>query len=113
VQLAKWKGAKVLATASKDNLDFLKQLGADEAIDYRSQKFEDIARDVDVVLDTIGGDTQARSFGVLKNGGILVSIVGRPAAPKDKAGIRATGILVKPNTDELAQIAKLIDEGRR
>lgn len=112
VQLAKWKGAHVIATASKDNLDFLKQLGADEAIDYHSQKFEDVAKDVDLVLDPIGGETQQRSFGVLKKGGILVSIVGRPSQQKaDAAGVRAAGILVKPNADELAQIAKLIDEG--
>ena len=113
VQLAKWKGAKVIATASKDNLGFLKQLGADETIDYRSQRFEDVARDVDVVLDSIGGDTQARSFGVLKKNGILVSIVGRPAPQKaSDAGVRAAGILVKPDADALAQIARLIDDGQ-
>jgi NADPH:quinone reductase-like Zn-dependent oxidoreductase len=113
VQLAKWKGAKVIATASNDNLDFLRQLGADEVIDYRNQKFEDVAKDVDVVLDSIGGDTQARSFSVLKKGGTLVSIVGPP--PQDKAtaaGVRAAGILVKPNADELSQIGKLIDVGQ-
>jgi NADPH:quinone reductase-like Zn-dependent oxidoreductase len=113
IQLAKWKGAHVIATASKDNLDFLKQLGADEAIDYRNQKFEDVAKDVDVVLDSIGGDTQQRSFSVLKKGGMLVSIVGRPGAQKaSDAGVRAAGILVKPNSDELARIAKLIDDGQ-
>jgi NADPH:quinone reductase-like Zn-dependent oxidoreductase len=112
VQLAKWKGAKVIATASKDNHDYLKQLGADEAIDYRTEKFEDRAKDVDVVLDTVGGDTQARSFGVLKKGGILVSIVGRPSEELAKQrDVRGVGILVKPSADQLAVIAKLIGDG--
>jgi NADPH:quinone reductase-like Zn-dependent oxidoreductase len=113
VQLAKRKGAKVYATASENNLDFLRQLGADVAIDYRSQKFEDIAKDVDVVLDTVGGDTQARSWGVLKKGGILVSIVGGASQDKAReAGVRAAGMLVRVNADELGQIAKLVDEGK-
>jgi NADPH:quinone reductase-like Zn-dependent oxidoreductase len=112
VQLAHWKGARVLATASKDNLDFLKQLGADVAIDYRNQKFEEIGKDVDVVLDTVGGETQARSFAVIRKGGVLVSIVGPPSKEKaDDAGIRAASIRVHPSGEQLAQIGKLLDEG--
>jgi NADPH:quinone reductase-like Zn-dependent oxidoreductase len=112
IQLAKSRGAKVIATASKDNLDFLKQLGADEVIDYRNQKFEEVAKDVDVVLDTIGGDTQERSWGVLKKGGVLVSIVGRPSQQKAKdAGVRGEGILVHVDAKELEQIAKLLADG--
>jgi NADPH:quinone reductase-like Zn-dependent oxidoreductase len=112
VQLAKWKGATVIATASKDNLEFLKQLGADEAVDYRAERFEDRAKGVDVVLDTVGGETQSRSFGCLKRDGILVSIVGRPSAYLAKQHhVRAAGILVHPSGEQLAQIARLIADG--
>lgn len=115
VQIAKAKGAKVIATASAANQEFLKQLGADVAIDYKTQKFEDYAHDVDVVLDTVGktDDTQKRSFDVLKKGGSLISIVGAPDQnlAKEK-GVNAKGILVKPDAAELAQIAALIEAGK-
>ena len=71
VQLAKWKGAHVFATASTKNQELLRELGVDEPIDYTQQKFEDVARDVDLVLDLIGGETQERSWSVLKKGGVL------------------------------------------
>lgn len=113
VQIAHARGAKVYATASDKNLAFLKELGADVAIDYKATKFEDVAKDVDVVFDTVGGDTQARSFGVLKKGGIIVSIVGMPDKQKaDGAGVRAAGILVKPSATQLEEIAALIDQGK-
>lgn len=113
VQLAKAKGAKVIATASKENHDFLKSIGADQVIDYRTEKFDEIVKDADVVLDTVGGDTQTRSFAVLKKGGVLVSIVGRPDADLAKqAGVRAESILVHPDADQLAEIAKLIAAGK-
>jgi NADPH:quinone reductase-like Zn-dependent oxidoreductase len=112
VQLAKWKGARVIATASAANHEFLRGLGADEVIDYRTQRFEDVAKDVDVVLDPVGGDTQDRSFGVLRKGGALVSIVGRPSEEKAKAaGVRAASMLVRPDAGQLAEIGKLIDAG--
>jgi len=111
VQLAKWKGAHVIATASKENQDFLKQLGADETIDYRNQKFEEVAKSVDVVLDTVGGETQSRSWSALKKGGILVSIVG-PPRPQANADARSAGILVHVDANELQQIATLLDEGK-
>jgi NADPH:quinone reductase-like Zn-dependent oxidoreductase len=112
VQLAKWKGARVIATASKENHELLKQIGADEVIDYRAEKFHERVKDVDVVLDSVGGQTQADSFKVLKKGGILVSIVGQPSKAKaDEAAVRAAGILVQPDSDQLAQIAKLIEAG--
>ena len=111
IQIAKARGAKVIATASTSNQDFLKQLGADVAIDYTKQKFEDVAKDVDVVLDSIGKDTLARSYGVVKKGGIIVSIVARPnQAELDKYGIRGTALSVEPNSEELAEIGQLIDE---
>jgi NADPH:quinone reductase-like Zn-dependent oxidoreductase len=111
IQIAKDRGAKVIATASTANQDFLKQLGADVAIDYTKQKFEDVAKDVDVVLDSIGGDTLARSYGVVKTGGIIVSIVARPKESElEKHGIRGAALSVEPNSEELAEIGKLIDD---
>jgi NADPH:quinone reductase-like Zn-dependent oxidoreductase len=111
IQIAKARGAKVIATASTANQDLLKQLGADVAIDYTKQKFEDIAKDVDVVLDSVGKDTLARSYGVVKKGGVIVSIVARPDKSElDKFGIRGEVLSVEPNSDELAEIGKLIDQ---
>jgi NADPH:quinone reductase-like Zn-dependent oxidoreductase len=77
IQIAKARGAKVIATASTPNQDLLKQLGADVAIDYTTTKFEDVARDVDVVLDPVGKDTLARSYGVVKKGGFIATLVSR------------------------------------
>src|SRR5262245_57524082 len=74
VQLARWRGARVTGTASAANLDFVQSLGADEAIDYRVERFENVVRDVDVVFDTVGGETLERSWGVLKPGGRLVTV---------------------------------------
>ena len=111
ILIAKARGAKVLATASMPNQDLLKQLGADVAIDYTQQKFEDVAKDVDVVLDAVGKDTLARSYGIVKKGGIIVSLVAQPdQAELDKHGIRGAPLGVEPNSDELAEITKLIDE---
>ena len=111
IQIAKARGAKVIATASTANQELLKQLGADVAIDYTKQKFEDVAKDVDVVLDSIGRDTLARSYGVVKKGGIIVSLVARPKQSElEKHGIRGAALSVDPNSDELAEIGKLIDD---
>src|SRR5579884_3440986 len=110
IQIAKMRGARVIATASTQNQDLLKELGADVAIDYTKQKFEDSARDVDVVLDSVGRDTLARSYPVAKKGGIIVSIVGRPdPAELKKHGIRGASLGVEPNSAELTQIGRLID----
>jgi NADPH:quinone reductase-like Zn-dependent oxidoreductase len=111
IQIAKARGANVIATASTANQDLLKQLGADVTIDYTKQKFEDIAKDVDVVLDSIGKDTLARSYGVVKRGGIIVSLVARPNESElEKHGIRGAALDVEPNSEELAEIGKLIDD---
>jgi len=111
IQIAKAHGAKVIATASTANQELLKQLGADVAIDYTKQNFENVAKDVDVVLDSIGKDTLARSYGVVKKGGIIVSLVARPdPAELEKHGIRGEALSVDPNSDELSEICKLIDE---
>jgi NADPH:quinone reductase-like Zn-dependent oxidoreductase len=111
IQIAKLRGAKVFATASTANQDFLKQLGADVAIDYKTQKFEDVAKDVDVVIDGVGGETLTRSYPIVKKGGIVVTLTG----PSDQAqlakyGIRGAAVDVENNGDELGQIGKLIDE---
>jgi NADPH:quinone reductase-like Zn-dependent oxidoreductase len=111
IQIAKARGAKVIATASTANQDLLKELGADIAVDYTKQKFEDLAKDVDVVLDSVGKDTLARSYGVVKKGGFIVSIVARlDQAELDKHGIHGATLSVDPNSEELAEIGKLIDE---
>jgi NADPH:quinone reductase-like Zn-dependent oxidoreductase len=112
VQLAKQRGAKVIATASARNHEFLRSMGADQVIDYQTQRFEEHARGVDVVLDSIGGDTQERSLQVLKPGGFLVSIVGAPSkAALEKKGLRGAGMLVSPNVKQLEELARLLDEG--
>src|SRR6266513_3439317 len=77
IQIAKARGARVIATASTANQDLLKQLGADMTIHYTTQKFEDMAKDVDVVLDSVGKDTLARSYGVVKKGGFIATLVAR------------------------------------
>ncbi|HUF19339.1 MAG TPA: NADP-dependent oxidoreductase [Burkholderiales bacterium] len=113
IQLAKSAGARVIAVASERNQAYMQRLGADVAVDYGSQRFEDIARDVDVVLDTVGGETQARSFAVLKRGGWLVSIREAPSqALAEQFGVTATRILVRPSGRQLAEIGRMFDEGR-
>lgn len=110
IQIAKARGARVIATASSRNQDLLKELGADVTIDYAKTKFEDVAKDVDAVLDTVGEDTLARSYAVLKKGGFIVTLVARlDQAELGKRGIRGASIAVKPNAVELAEIAKLIE----
>jgi NADPH:quinone reductase-like Zn-dependent oxidoreductase len=113
IQIAKARGAKVVATGSTKSLPFLRELGADTAIDYTAAKFEDVVKDVDIVLDTIGGDTQTRSFAVLKKGGMLVSIVQPPDQTMAKAKeVRAAIFLAHPDGAELAEIVKLVDSGK-
>jgi NADPH:quinone reductase-like Zn-dependent oxidoreductase len=113
VQIAKARGARVIATASTANQDLLKQLGADVAIDYTKTRFEEIAKDVDAVLDPVGKETLARSYGVVKKGGIVMSLVARPdPAELEKHGIRGAGISVHPDGEDLAEIAQLIDAGK-
>jgi NADPH:quinone reductase-like Zn-dependent oxidoreductase len=110
IQIAKARGARVIATASTQNQETLKQLGADVSVDYTKQKFEDVAKDVDVVLDTVGGDTLTRSYAVVKKGGFIATIVARlDKSELEKHGIRGQSIAVKPNAEELSQLAELID----
>jgi hypothetical protein len=110
VQLAHWRGARVTGTASARSASDLQAEGADEVIDYRTTRFEDVVHDADVVLDTIGGDTLARSWGVLKRGGTLVSIVATPSPQEATAhGVRGVTFIVEPNRAELIEIGRLVD----
>jgi NADPH:quinone reductase-like Zn-dependent oxidoreductase len=113
VQLAKARGAKVIGTASgPEHIKLIKDLGCDQAIDYKTARFEDQVHDVDVVLDPVGADSQSRSVGVLKKGGILVALLEEPRQDLAREkGVRATMIGVKPDGRRLAEIAKIIDDG--
>lgn len=116
VQFAKWKGAQVLATASTANVDFVRSLGADRVIDYTAGPFEDAAGEVDLVLETIGGDVLQRSLAVVKPGGTLISLLEQPDQEQARArGIRATQnsvIQPFPSTQLLETIAQLMASGQ-
>ncbi|HXB59469.1 MAG TPA: NADP-dependent oxidoreductase, partial [Candidatus Acidoferrales bacterium] len=108
VQLARQHGAHVIATASGRNLDFIQSLGAHEVIDYRTSRFEEIAREVDAVFDGVGGDTLARSWSLLKKGGRLVTVATGSEKTADQR-VRDAFMLVQANASQLAEISALID----
>jgi|SRR5438105_257043 len=113
VQLGHWKGAHVIATTATGNVDYVRSLGADDVIDYTTANIEDVVRDVDVVLDTVGGEVMDRSWSVLKPDGILVSVAGVPDPEKAAAhGVRTSGVqppeIIRPVLEELV---RLIREG--
>ncbi|WP_129776805.1 NADP-dependent oxidoreductase [Peristeroidobacter soli] len=115
VQLAHWRGAHVIATASGRNHDYLKSIGADEVIDYRTTRFEDAAKNMDVVLDTVGGETLQRSPAVLREGGTLLTIVGMPPAQacserKLHCPTPSTATREQPG-EELTKLGQLFDSG--
>src|SRR5436309_9678167 len=114
VQLAHWTGAHVIATASARNRDFLRELGADEIIDYTTTRFEEVVHGVDFVFDTVGGDTLQRSWQVVKPGGVLASVVSpRPSFAEAKEhDVRPVWFVVQPNREQLVRIGALIDEGK-
>lgn len=113
VQLAKDAGLHVITTASGDGVALARSLGADEVIDYRSQRLQDHARDIDVVLDTIGGATQEASWRVMKPGGILVTTaVPPPPERAAAAGVRAAFVVTPPRGAVLAQLTERVDAGR-
>jgi len=113
VQLAKAKGAYVIGLASGRNEEFVRDLGADEFVDYTKQKFEEVVKNVDVVLDAVGGDTFGRSFGTLKKGGFLVTTVEFPSEEKAREfDVKVARVFGKPNAQELAEITQLVDEGK-
>jgi alcohol dehydrogenase len=136
IQLAKHLGATVATTVSERNIELVRRLGADIVIDYRKQRFEELARDFDVVFDTVGEETQLRSFAVLKRGGVLVTIAGIPTAKFMRewgtnallvlyaawANRKATGLakrhevrfeylFMHPDGARLAELGKLLDAG--
>lgn len=114
VQLAKWRGAEVWGTASENNHGFLRDLGADHTIDYNSTPFEEAVGDVDVVLDSVGGDTQERSWKVLRPGGVLVSIVQPPSEETAAAhGVRQFFVgAYPPAGGVLEEVASLVKTGQ-
>ncbi len=113
VQLAKRAGAEVIATAHARDVQYVRTLGADRVIDVEASRFEEEARGIDVVIDTIGGETQDRSFGVLKSGGTLVSSVSEPDREKAaRQGIRGVFFLASVTSAGLTRIAEMIDAGR-
>jgi NADPH:quinone reductase-like Zn-dependent oxidoreductase len=113
IQFAKHIGAHVVATASRANIAFVSALGAHTVFDYQKSNFEDIGKDVDVVFDLVGGETQKRSWNVLKRGGILVSTRGKPDEKiAISLGVRCAGYMAEPNREQLDQIAALIETGK-
>lgn len=112
VQLARGAGVRTIATVGTDEIAFVRELGADTVVDFQTERFEDAARDVDAVLDFVGGETQIRSFQVLRLGGKLISAVSQPDQELAKGhGVDATFFLVKVTTGHLTEIADLIDRG--
>ena len=111
VQFARWRGARVIATASARNLGFVRELGADDVIDYNATPFETVARDVDVVLDTVGGSVTERSWSALRPGGLLVTIVRQP--PEWTTGRAARGLffIVETRRTQLDEMSRLFDAG--
>jgi NADPH:quinone reductase-like Zn-dependent oxidoreductase len=112
IQIAKHLGAYVITTAGPDDLDYVRSLGADEAIDYTSQKFEEVAHDMDAVYDTVGGETYQRSFVTLKVGGQIVSMVEQPNEElATKYNVKASLQFSKPTPERLAAITHLVEAG--
>jgi NADPH:quinone reductase-like Zn-dependent oxidoreductase len=113
IQFAKAKGARVLTTVSTDNVRFAHELGADIVIDYKTQRFDDAASDLDMVFDLIDGETRARSWKLLKRDGILVTTLTDPSQDKAREhAVRATRYTVEADGVELAEIAGLVTAGK-
>lgn len=110
VQLARWRGAHVIATASAQNLDVVRRLGAQEVIDYRISRLNNLVGDLDVIFDAVGGDTLDRSWKLLRPGGRLVTVA-TSSAQSDDARVREAFMLVRADGGQLAQIARLMDDG--
>ncbi len=113
VQIAKAKGCYVIGTTSETNVALVKSLGADEVVDYKKEDFSELLSDIDVVLDTLGGVVQDKSWKVLKKGGILVSITQNPNAEiAEKLGVRSAFVFIGPNVPVLNELTALIDTGK-
>ena len=113
VQFARWKGAHVIGTTSTANVNFVRSLGAETVIDYTSTPVEQVVHDVDLVFDTVGGNTLESSLRVLKRGGTLVTIAGQPPEEKVRErGVRVASLAAQVSSDLLQTFAQLIDEGQ-
>lgn len=113
VQFARWKGARVISTASTGNVDFVRSLGAETVIDYTKKRVEDEVRDVDLVLDTVGGAALESAWPTLKRGGTLVSIAGRPDKAKARElDVHTTSFSAQVNSELLSTFVRLIGEGQ-
>ena len=113
IQIAKARGAKVIATASTEHQSALKQLGVDQAIDYTSTKFEDVVKDVDLVLNCVRADALGRSYGVVKKGGMIVSITDEPDQTQcANHGVRCSRLGANPDAKVLEELTKLIEAGK-
>ncbi len=111
IQIAKALGAYVITTASGDGIELVKSLGADEVIDYKTTSFKDVVKDVDVVLDVLGGQTQEDSWQVMKKGGILIATAFPPNQEKaEQFGVRAQFIFTQPRGEALEKIAQMVDK---
>jgi NADPH:quinone reductase-like Zn-dependent oxidoreductase len=112
VQIAKWKQVRVTATATGDDIDYVKNIGAERVIDYKSQSFDDLVHNADAVIDLVGGDTLKRSYSVIKDGGALVSTLG-PIDQSEAANrnLRAVAMVMKRNNAELLQVGQLVGQG--
>src|SRR5580765_6643659 len=110
VQLAHIRGARVITTVSTQDIDFVRRLGADEAIDYKSCRFEKEVREVDVIFDAVGGDTLERSWGVLKRGGRMITIAAESEGTADQR-VKNAFFIVEPNQKQLVEIARQLDAG--
>jgi len=110
IQLAVWKGAFVVTTVSEANIKFIQELGANEIIDYRQTRFEEVVTDADVVLDLVGGDTLRRSFGAIKQGGRVITIA-TSSESTDDPKVKAAFFVVESSRQQLVELAKLIESG--
>lgn len=112
IQIAKYLGAYVVTTVSSKSVAYVKELGADEVIEYKTQKFEEMLHDYDAVFDTVGGETYDKSYQVLKKGGVLVSMVMPPNKElSEKYGVRAIAQMTHVRTESLERLGQLIAEG--
>ena len=110
--MARWRGAEVIATTSSQNLPLARKLGAQHVIDYAAERFDESVRGVDVVFDTVGGETTDRSFQVLRKGGTLISIAKMVDGDRAAAlGLTSVFFIVRPSRPQLQEIASLIDAG--
>ncbi len=113
IQFAHQKGAHVISTTSTPNVDFVRSFGAETVLDYTQTKIEDAVHDVDLVLDTVGDDALATAYSTLRRGGTLITIAGQPDEAKaSKLGIHASRFSAQSTSEQLAQFARLIDEGQ-